>query len=128
MQDWGTAKTLDDTPDDFQPQPIGRRSTIIEQIQAVEPSANFTDQSWGTIENDQFSIEFNMGEDEVLGSFALHVRGNELAIPCIGNILKHLGLRAADGSNGEFFDNDTATEKMQAWMEFRDRITGKKGI
>ncbi|WP_339787902.1 MAG: hypothetical protein ACMVP2_08260 [Imperialibacter sp.] len=128
VQDWGTAKTLEEIPDDFQPQPIGLRSSIIRQIQTFEPAANFDDPSWGTIENDQFSIEFNMGKEEELGSFVLHVRGDELAIPCIGNILKHLGLRAADGSNGEFFDNETATEKMQAWMEFRDRVTGKKSI
>lgn len=128
VQDWGNVKTLDEIPDDFQPQPIGTRTKIIEQIKEVEPTVNFKDESWGILENDQFSIEFNLGDDELLKSFAMHVRGNELAIPCIGNILKHLNPRAKDGSTPEFFDMNNAIKSLQNWIEFRNKVLRNKGI
>lgn len=121
VQDWGNTRTLKEIPDDFQPKPIGSRTEIIEQIKEAEPMANFDDKSWGILENDQFSIEFNMGTDELLNSFVMHVRGNELAIPCIGNILKQLNLRATDGSTPEFFDTNNAISNLQSWIDFRNK-------
>ncbi|MEQ8478811.1 hypothetical protein [Fulvivirga sp.] len=127
VQNWGDVKTLDEIPDDFQPQPIGTRTKIIERIKEVEPTVNFKDESWGILENDQFSIEFNMGDDELLNSFAMHVRGNELAIPCIGNILKRLNLRATDGSTPEFFDTNNAIKSLKNWIEFRNKVLRNTG-
>ncbi len=97
VQDWGNVDSLSEIPGDFEPQSIGSRTEIIARIIEVEPSANFLDPAWGTLENDQFSIEFNMGETEEMTGFAMHVRGSNQAISCIKNILKHLGLRVADG-------------------------------
>ncbi|MEQ9164893.1 MAG: hypothetical protein RLO12_01440 [Fulvivirga sp.] len=122
VQDWGNVRTLNEIPEDFQPQPIGTRSEIIQKIKDAEPTVNFEFDTLGVIENEHFSIEFNMGSDELLNSFSMHVRGNELAIPCIGNILKHINLRAADGSNGEFFNTDEATEKLENWIKHRNKL------
>ena len=126
VQDWGEAKTLDKISDDFQPQPVGTRSKIIEQIKEIEPTAIFKDKSWGIIDNDQFSIEFSMGDDELLKSFTMHIRGNNLAIPCIGNILHRLNLRATDGSTTEFFDTDNAIKSLQNWLDFRNKKIKKQ--
>ena len=128
VQDWGSARTLEEIPDDFQPKPIGTRTKMVEQIKQAEPTVNFEDESWGIIENDQFSIEFNMGPDELLNSFSIHVRGNELAIPCIGNILKYLNLRATDGSTPEFFDTNNAITSLQNWIEFRNKVLENKDL
>lgn len=122
VQDWGNYETLSEIPDDFIPQPIGRRQAIIDRIQQVEPTVDFSDPSWGKLENDRFSIEFNMGKTEELYSFAMHVRGSTLAVACIGNILSHLGLRAADGKDDQFFNTKEAGEKMAAWLSYRNSI------
>ena len=104
VQDWGDVNSLDEIPDDFNPQAIGKRSEIIRKMKEVEPTIDFSDPCWGKLDNEHFSIEFNMGDEEELYSFAMHVRGNELALPCIGNILAQLNLKAADGSTPNFFD------------------------
>ena len=125
VQDWGNFDSLEDIPDDFEPQPIGKRSTIINLIKTVEPTVDFTNPSWGLLENEFFSIEFNMGMDEVLSSFTMHVRGNELAIPCIGNILAELKLNAADGSTTYFFNIEKSKADMNKWKEYRNQILNK---
>ncbi|TPN87409.1 hypothetical protein [Aquimarina algicola] len=61
VQDWGKYETLDEIPDSFKPKFIGKRSEIIKKIKVIEPMVNFSDTSWGILENEFFSIEFNMG-------------------------------------------------------------------
>jgi len=122
VQDWGDVNSLDEIPDDFQPKPIGKRSKVIAQLKSAEPSIDFSNPSWGILENQHFSIEFNMGDSEELDSFAMHVRGDELAIPCIGNILSALELKAASGSTPYFFDIESSKADMARWTAFRDSI------
>lgn len=122
IQDWGDFGVLDDIPDDFMPQSIGKRSEVISKIINTEPTVNFSNPSLGILENEYFSIEFSMGEEEELHSFAMHVHGNELAVPCIGNILSELQLKAADGSTSNFFDTEQAKTEMAKWIAYRNQI------
>ena len=64
------------------------------------PAANFTDPAWGQIDAPTFSIEVNLGHDEVDRSFALHVRGGDEAVACVAAILDTVGARAIDTSSG----------------------------
>jgi len=122
VQDWGDVNSLDEIPNDFKPQSIGGRTEIIEKIKIAEPSVDFSDPTWGTLDNEFFSIEFNMGEDEEIYSFAMHVRGNELAISCIWNILSELKLKAADGSSPNFFGIEQSKMDMKKWIEYRNEM------
>jgi hypothetical protein len=99
------AATFDDVPNDFVPASIGKRSEIIRIIKDVAPSADFSDPSWGKIDGDKFSIELSLGNDEELGSFAFHVRGDNEAAAVVSEILIRLKLRAFDTGTGEFFDH-----------------------
>lgn len=125
VQDWGDVNSLDEIPDDFNPRPIGNRSEIIDKMKEAEPTIDFSDPSWGRLDNDQFSIEFNMGDKEILDGFTMHVRGNEMAIPCIANILSELGLKAADGSSPNFFDIERSKNDMQKWIVYRNSLLNK---
>ena len=60
VQDWGNFESLDDISNDFEPQSIGKRSEVIDNIKAAEPTIDFSNPSWGILENEQFTIEFNM--------------------------------------------------------------------
>ncbi|MGD1945539.1 MAG: hypothetical protein ACFB0A_04530 [Croceivirga sp.] len=122
VQDWGSFDSLEQIPNDFEPKSIGKRSELIEKIKTAEPTADFTNPSWGLLENEFFSIEFNMGDSEVVDSFVMHIRGNELAIPCIGNILESLNLRASDGSTPNFFDIEKSKKEMSRWIDYRNSI------
>jgi hypothetical protein len=97
------AETVADTPPDFRPTSIGKRSEIIAKIVQVFPTADFSDPTWGTIQGHDWSIELNMGAIEDCEGFAFHIRGRREAGKVVSAILDHLNLRGVDSETGEFF-------------------------
>lgn len=93
-------KSVREIPDDFTPASIGERFRVIDVIKELAPHANFSDPSWGIINVDStYHIEVNLGESEVLDSFAFHVAGGREAMQLITQILKRLQLRGLDPQN-----------------------------
>jgi hypothetical protein len=120
------ARTVDDIPDDFTPLPVGQRSDVIKAIQEIVTDADFTDRSCGKIEGDGYSIEVNLGDEELLDSFAFHVHGGARAPQVIAAILKRLGVRALDpGSESGFFEAGALSqESLEKWQSYRDKVVG----
>src|SRR5260370_18497461 len=119
-------RNTSEIPDDFHPQPLGRRDDIIVRIREIFPNADFTDPSWGTCETAEWSIEFNMGEEKICDSFALHVRAGGGAAAGIARLLDHLGLMALDsGSETGIFDKAAADAGFQRWQAYREQVTGR---
>ncbi|WP_226294137.1 hypothetical protein [Aquimarina algicola] len=52
----------------------------------------------------------------------MHVRGSELAIPCIGNILETLDLKAEDGSTPNFFNIEKSKDNIKKWIDYKNTI------
>lgn len=116
-----------DIPDDFQPEPLGERAALIAAIRDVAPSADFTDPAWGELVTPAFVIEFNMGSEEVVDSMMLHVRGGGPVVDFIDALLTHLGRRAIDCTEGEFFNSPASGESLRAWQAYRDRVVDGPG-
>ena len=122
-------RSIAEIPDDFRPRPLGARSQIIERIWHAAPETNFSDPAWGQLDGEGFSIEVNLGEDEEVVSFALHVRGDERAPFMVETILKAVGLRALDpSSNTGIFEVGKASESFARWRAYRDRVVGREGV
>ncbi|MFL6059749.1 MAG: hypothetical protein ACJ72E_00860 [Marmoricola sp.] len=111
-----------DIPDAFEPQPLGSRDELIAAIRDVAPSADFSDPSWGELATPDFVIEFNMGREEVVNSVMLHVRGAGPVVEFIDALLTHIGRRAIDCSEGEFFTSEAAGESLRTWQAYRDSV------
>ena len=118
------ARTVRDIPDHFQPSPLGARSALIQQIRSIAPSAEFTDPAWGRLDTPTFSVEFSLGREELVRSFALHVRGGDTAAAFVSDLLTHLGYRALDpqSDSGLFEPGRVAEVSMRRWREYRDRV------
>lgn len=117
-----------DIPEEFQPIPLGTRSEIIKKIQEVAPEVNFSGPSWGLMDGGDWSIEFDMGNEESCTSIGMHVRGSELVVGVVARILEHCKLRAIDCQTSEFFDNSPdSLESFRRWRAFRDRCVGDYG-
>jgi hypothetical protein len=116
------AASIVDIPDDFLPEPLGKRVELIAAIREVAPSADFSDPSWGELTTSDFVIEFNMGSDEVVDSMMLHVRGGGPVVAFIDALLIRLGRRAIDCSEGEFFSPATSGESFRSWQTYRDSV------
>jgi len=128
VQDLPTdAKKVADIPDDFRPSPLGRRSDLIRNIQAVVPFADFSDPSWGLIDGDDFSIEVSLGESDTVESFSFRVRGSDMGAAVVAEILGSLKLRALDTTTGEFFDPETAAVSLGKWRKYLNRTLGGGG-
>ena len=121
-----TAKKVADIPDDFQPAPLGRRADVIAQICEVIPDADFSNPDWGVFEGDGFSIEFQMGDEEICQSITLLVRGDGSPTPLIGALLDRLKARGIDCQTSEFFDIEAARTSCGSWQRYRDQIIGAK--
>jgi hypothetical protein len=117
------AQTVDEIPDDFDPAPLGARAEVIEKIREVAPSTDFSDSSWGMIDGGGYWIEVNLGRDEVVNCCTLHVRGGDLAVPCVLAIIERLEARALDTS-GEFVTPDNTSAGLRQWRACRDRVIG----
>jgi hypothetical protein len=117
-------RTIRDIPDHFNPAPLGARSALIQDIRAIAPSADFTDPAWGRFDTPTFSVEFNLGADELVRSFALHVRGDDAAAAFVSDLLAQLGYRALDpqSDSGLFEPGRVAEISMRRWREYRDRV------
>ena len=123
-----SATSVEEIPDDFQPQPIGNRTQLIAQIRQVIPQADFTDPSWGIIDGDDWSIEVSMGGTELCESIAFHVRGGDGAIGAVAAILDELKLRAIDCQSSEFFTAGPDTlESFHTWRRYRGRVVDGNG-
>ena len=124
----GIASTAD-IPEGFRPSVIGRRSDIIAKLSALYPECDFSDPSWGKLRLPGCSIEFNLGSDEELDSFAMHVRGDERAAHVVAHILDSFGLRAVDPSaKSGLFEQDPVlrSESFARWQAYRAQIVGSQ--
>ena len=114
---------VDEIPDDFKPRPLGTRTDVIRRIQQAVPTADFSDPSWGILETPEFSVEFNIGSDEEVEGFALHVRGGDAAAGFVADLLERCGWRALDTSSSSgIFDPTAALESMRRWRSYRDNV------
>jgi hypothetical protein len=122
-------KSIDEIPKDWRPPLLGPRSQIIAAIAALYPQCNFGDPSWGTLQLPGCLIEFSLGTDEEVESFAMHVRGDDGAPDIVSRILSGLGMPAIDSSTGGIFQHDPAlrAEGFNRWRGFRDYVTDASG-
>lgn len=90
--------SVDQIPDGFVAGALKvSRSQVIAAIRAEAPDADLSDPSWVRIDRDGgFSIEIDLGDDERLNDFSLHLNGGQAADELAAHILKRLALRAAD--------------------------------
>jgi hypothetical protein len=113
---------LRDIPQDFVPQSLGQRVSLIARILEVVPQADFADPGWGKIRTPDCEIEIGMGNEEEVYSIAFHVYSGKLAPGVIVAILKALKLRALDSATGEIFNEAGAADSFQKWQTYRDKI------
>ncbi|MBN4072064.1 hypothetical protein JYT83_01450, partial [bacterium AH-315-F18] len=118
IQDLPNVTSASEIPDNFRPASIGRRDEIIRKILEIAPTTDFSDPSWGVLDTDHFSIEFNLGDTANVDSLACHVRGTSGGGACVAAIVKHLGLRALDMATGDFLDTESPELGFEAWRNY----------
>ncbi|MCF3110902.1 barstar family protein [Niabella sp. CC-SYL272] len=103
---------------------LGNRSLVIKSLVALIPGLNYADPSWGVLEAPEFSIEFNTGNDEVVNSIMLHIRGGGNPLAVIKLICDELKWVALDCSTSDFMDTENlSANSWLAFQAYRDQIS-----
>ncbi|HEV7238282.1 MAG TPA: hypothetical protein VGQ36_03505 [Thermoanaerobaculia bacterium] len=118
-----SALCVADIPDDFTPLPLGSRADVLNAILSVFPGTDTSDPTWLTFDGASYSIEFGVGSADLVTYIALHVRGDESAIPPIALLIEQLQARGLDSWTGEFFDPISACDSIRRWSEYVDGLT-----
>lgn len=120
-------RTIQDISNDFVPQSLGNPKDLIERIRNIFPEIDFTDPSCGKLDGEGFSIEINIGDEELVGSFALHIRGDDRAPYVVHHLLANLHLRALDPSSvtGIFSLEEGSAEGFARWEAYRSSVLGR---
>jgi hypothetical protein len=122
------ARSVEDIPQDFRPNPILPRSRIFEVFKEVAPFTDFSDPNWWRVQCDVFSIEVNINAEDPSCGFTLHIRGSGEAAGFVSEILQRLGVRALDSSSDTgLFDFEKSNESFRKWQAYRDYVANKKG-
>lgn len=103
--------------------PLGPAARVRERLSSLLPGIDWSAPTWGIYEGDGFSIEFNVGKEDPIGSMMLHVRGGGDAIAAIVSFARPLGWSAMDCSMGDFLDLDSPSQEgWQGFQAFRDKV------
>ncbi len=97
---------------------LGSKTKVLSILSNALPSINLSDPAWGILDGDNFSIEFNMGDDDPVHTIMLHVRGSDDVTGVIDRICQHSGWRAFDTTVGDFINfakNPTAGAGGVQW-------------
>lgn len=116
-----------DVPDDYESPPLGSRNEIRAKIQEAAPSAEFETPNECWIEDAEYTIEIDLGDEEVCTEIAFLVHGGGDAPKTVAKIVDHLGFRAIDAQTGEYFSLEDAEASFAQWQAFRDHVIGNQG-
>ena len=85
---------------------------------------NRSDPAWLTVDTPDYSIEFNLGADDPIDHFALHVRGGGPIFEAVARFLDALSVRAIDVQDETgLFDAQRAIQSFSDWADYRDSVT-----
>ena len=114
---------LEDVPDSTDVS-LGPLSQVLDRLRAsLGGDIDLTDPTWGTMEGEAFSIEFNIGDKDPCESIMLHVRGDDSAVEPIRVLCESTRWRAFDTTTGELMEFESGTQPgLRQWRAFRDRV------
>ena len=113
-------------PDDEKPIELGSLADIHRAVLSVFPGTDWQDPSWGLWSSHLGSIEFNVGKDDPVLSFMLHVRASEGVVSGIVQLCLDNSWQGIDCSSGEFIERAQHPELgLSAWSAYRDQIVGR---
>lgn len=117
------APAINEIPHDYEQQPLGTGDEVRAAVLEVVPETDFSDPTWGSIEDPAFHIAVSISDEEPVMCVALHVHGGEPAPAVVAAIVERLGGTAADPSSETgLFSAENAEQSFNAFRAYRDRV------
>jgi hypothetical protein len=122
---------VEDIPSDYSALPLGTVADIQQRIRDRLPEAGFAeagsvDAGWGGVSGPGWNIEINLGSEDPVVGFMLHIRGSgDDVLPVAARIAASAGGRAWDIPGERFLSGDpTETDGWHGFQRYRDQILG----
>jgi hypothetical protein len=91
---------VEQMPKDWRGATLGSEGEVREKISAVLPEVDWSDPTWGILEGNGFSFEFNIGSQRPCEGFMIHVRGGGPAVTSLLRLAEKTGWYLLDCSQG----------------------------
>ena len=117
---------VEQMPGDWRGEVLGSQTEVREKISAVLPEVDWSNPTWGILEGDGFSFEFNVGSEDPFDGFMIHVRGGGPAIIPLLRLAEATGWYLLDCSQGEWLHH--CKDPEAGWVGFqayRDKVISK---
>ena len=110
----------DDPPN---PAPLGSCDSVRTAVAGSLPDTDWSDPTWGVLDGQGWSIEFNLGTESPVTSLMLHVRGGGNPISAITRLCADNGWHALDLAAGNYIDLKAPSDVgWRSFQGFRDGI------
>ncbi len=109
---------FEDPSNDPKPDSLGSADNVRRSISQNLPGVDWSDPTWGTYDGDEFSIEFNTGDEDPIDSIMLHVRGSGDPITAILQFANPNKWTLKDLTTGEYLDPENPSP--EGWKNFQD--------
>lgn len=112
---------------DYHPPTLGKRSDLISKLKHILPNLNFENESWGILEENGYSIGFDMGNKEYVDTIRLEIRGSGKPIKIIQTIMADLKWECYDFSSGKFMElGNLRDDNWLNFQNYREKTINKK--
>jgi len=108
--------------------PLGKRDEIIKKLTHCIPNLDYRDETWGILNDEGYSIEFNTGDEEIADTIMLHIRGGGTVMDTIQLVCETLDAYALNTSDCTYIDfkqPDRAQESWEQFQQYRDKVINK---
>ena len=113
-------------PEDFEPKIMCTQEYLQKEIKKLFPNINNDDPTWMILDEETFSIEFNVGNNDPINSIMLHVRGEQEALKAIKIFSEKFNCSAIEIDGGRIIDfTAEINEGFSEWQKYRDQIVNE---
>ena len=108
--------------------PISDKESFVKNLNSIIPNINYSDEQWGVFKDANCSIEFDIGDENIVTHIMLYIRGEgDHPLAMIKSICDNFECYAMDCSTGDQMNFDEInSESFIAWQNYRDKIVGEK--
>lgn len=102
---------------------LGKKQDVISYFKSNLPRINVYE-DWCVFKTNEFSIEFDLGEEDDVNHLMLYVRGDSnMPICIIKDICDHFEAHAMDCYDSSEIDfNQVENESFKAWQDYRNKV------
>ena len=111
---------------DYIPEPLGNCAAIVRILTQLLPTFQYFSDGWGILKEANFSIEFNIGKEEITDCIMMSIRGGGDPMPIIKTICDATKWGAFDTSAAAFVDvENLSPESWINFQAFRDKVISR---